>query len=55
LFSPDPDVIEGRKKLVNEYYDEIIFHEPSQFFYNLLNTNKLLTNGIYKHDTDCKY
>jgi YEATS domain-containing protein 4 len=46
-------VIEGRKKLVNEFYDEIIFHEPSQFFYNLLNTNKLLTNGIYKHDTDC--
>ena len=54
LFSTDTDVIEGKKKLVNEYYDEIIFHEPSQFFYQLLNVNKLLTNTIYKHDTDFK-
>ncbi|CAF0861815.1 unnamed protein product [Brachionus calyciflorus] len=54
LFSTDQDVIQGKKHLVNEYYDEIIFHEPSQFFYQLLTNAKPLTNGIYKHDTDFK-
>ena len=38
----------------NEYYDEIIFHEPSQFFHQLLLTSKPITNGVYKHDTDCE-
>lgn len=44
----------GKKPLVNEYYDEIIFHEPSQFFHQLLINAKPVTNGVYKHDTDCK-
>jgi hypothetical protein len=55
LFSLDNDVIQGKKNLVNEYYDEMIFYEPSQFFYQLLTNTKLLTNGVYKHETDCIY
>lgn len=54
LFSADQDVIDGKKKLVNELYDEIIFNEPSQFFYQVLTNTRPLTSGIYKHDTDCK-
>ena len=54
LFSTDPDVQIGKKDNVNEYYDEIIFHEPCQFFYQLLTNSKPLTNGTYKHGTDCK-
>ena len=55
LFSLDPEVSVGTKTLVNEYYDEIVFHEPSQFFYQLLTNVKPLTTtpGAYKHDTDC--
>jgi hypothetical protein len=55
LFSTDADVSAGKKPLINEFYDELIFHEPSQFFHQLLNTNKLMTNGVYKIDTDCNY
>ncbi len=55
LFSTDPDVQTGKKKLVNEYYDECVFYEPSQLFHQLLTTTKQLTSGVYKHDTDCKW
>ena len=50
----DYDVTVGKKAFVNKYYDEIIFHEPCQFFYQLLTNSKPLTNGVYKHGTDCK-
>jgi len=54
LFSTETDVQQGKKNLVNEYYDECVFYEPSQFFYQLLTNTKLLSNGVYKHDTDFK-
>jgi YEATS domain-containing protein 4 len=54
LFSADQDVSLGKKTLVNEYYDEIIFHEPSQFFHQLLVGAPKLTTAAHKHDTDFK-
>jgi hypothetical protein len=55
LFSTDVDVSLGKKSLINEYYDELIFIEPCQFFHQLLVNTKALTSGVYKHDTDCKF
>lgn len=55
LFSVDPEVQAGSKNLVNEYYDEIIFHEPSSFFYQMLTSTKALSPGSKKHETDCKF
>lgn len=52
LFSTDPEVIQSKKHLVNEYYDEIVFHEPSQNLFNLLSHKKRLINGQYVHETD---
>ncbi|UJR15251.1 hypothetical protein I4U23_002206 [Adineta vaga] len=42
LFSTDPDVVTGRKPLVNEYYDELIFQEPSDQLARLLTHPKTL-------------
>lgn len=56
LFSTDQDVSQGKKNLVNEYYDEIIFYEPSQFFHQILTNPKALSlSNTIRHETDCKF
>lgn len=55
LFSTDQDVSTGKKSLINEYYDEIIFYEPSQFFHQILtNPRPLGSLNAIRHETDCK-
>lgn len=51
---PPPTVIDTKKRLVSEFYDEIVFYEPSQLMQQILNTIQPVTNGIWAHDTDCK-
>ena len=55
LFQTSPDAQIGKKMLVSEFYDEIIFQDPTALMQHLLNSTKALTGGIYKHETDCSY
>jgi YEATS domain-containing protein 4 len=43
-----------KKGLVSEYYDEIVFQEPTQLMQQLLSNIQPVTSGHYSHDTDCK-
>ncbi|CAF3614644.1 unnamed protein product [Rotaria socialis] len=42
LFSTEPDIVVGRKPLVNEYYDELVFQEPSDLLARAINSTQLL-------------
>ncbi|KAJ8669972.1 hypothetical protein QAD02_001231 [Eretmocerus hayati] len=52
LFQTTPEVSSGRNHLVAEFYDEIIFQDPTALMQHLLNSAKPLTNEVYKHETD---
>ena len=45
-------IIQGRKSVISECYDEIIFQDPTQLLYTLLMTNRKLTLSAYKHETN---
>uniref|UniRef100_A0A182PKV2 YEATS domain-containing protein 4 n=1 Tax=Anopheles epiroticus TaxID=199890 RepID=A0A182PKV2_9DIPT len=44
--------IEGKKGLVSEQYEELVFQEPTQLMQQQLTNVKPVTNGAWKHDTD---
>ncbi|XP_035772700.1 YEATS domain-containing protein 4-like [Anopheles albimanus] len=44
--------IEGKKGLVSEQYEEIVFQEPTQLMQQLLTNVQPVTPGAWKHDTD---
>lgn len=50
-----PPIIDTKKRLVSEFYDEIVFHEPSQLMQQMLNTIQPVTSGSWVHETDCKF
>lgn len=54
LFETDPisKAINVKKNITSEFYDEIVFQEPSALLQQLLNNNKQLTLGAYRHETD---
>lgn len=52
--SPLPPVIDTKKRLVSEFYDEIVFYEPSALMQQMLNTVQPATSGSFSHDTDCE-
>ena len=52
LFQTDNNVINIKKHLVSEFYDEMIFQDPSVMMSQLLSTNRQLTSGQFKHETD---
>ena len=45
-------VIQGRKSVIAEVYDEVIFQDPTQYMYTLLTTTRKLTLSAYKHETN---
>ena len=45
-------VIQGRKSVISECYDEVIFQDPTQYMYTLLTTTRKLTLSAYKHETN---
>lgn len=47
--------LEGKKVLVSEQYEEIVFQEPTQLMQQLLTNVQPVTGGSWKHDTDCEY
>merc|ERR1711978_518668 len=44
--------LKGGKSVVSEFYDEIIFQDPTQYIQPLLTTTRQLTMGAHKHETD---
>ena len=48
LFFPGPDLIQGKKPLISEHYDEIIFQDPSPIMIDALTTKKSATFGPLK-------
>lgn len=55
LFQTGPDVMLGKKTLVSEFYEEVVFQDPTALMQTLLTTTHQLTMGPWKHDTDCKF
>ena len=55
LFSTDAEVIIGKRPLLNECYDELIFQEPSDFFLQRLQCGKVpLTDEQRAREKECK-
>ncbi|KAK2167294.1 hypothetical protein LSH36_30g09016 [Paralvinella palmiformis] len=52
LFQSETDIMLGKKSLVAEFYDELIFQDPSAMLQQLLTAPRPLTMGVYKHETD---
>ncbi|XP_071446152.1 YEATS domain-containing protein 4 [Hetaerina americana] len=52
LFQTGPDVMLGKKTLVSEFYEEIVFQDPTVQMQHYLSTTCQLTFGPWKHETD---
>lgn len=52
LFQSETDIMLGKKSLVVEYYDEIVFQDPTAMMQQLLNSSRPVAIGAYKHETD---
>uniref|UniRef100_A0A671VVL6 YEATS domain containing 4 n=1 Tax=Sparus aurata TaxID=8175 RepID=A0A671VVL6_SPAAU len=51
LFQSDSSAI-PKKTVVSEFYDEMIFQDPTAMMQQLLTTSRQLTLGAYKHETE---
>ena len=47
--------LDNKKGLVSESYEEIVFQEPTQLMQHYLSSVQPITQGQYKHDTNCKF
>ena len=55
LFQNDPAVIAGKKNVVSEQYDELVFTDPTNTMYNLLTTPKQMVPAIrHEPGMDCE-
>ncbi|KAG9339939.1 hypothetical protein JZ751_022254 [Albula glossodonta] len=54
LFQSDSSAM-PKKTVVSEFYDEMIFQDPTAMMQQLLTTSRQLTLGAYKHETECEY
>ncbi|XP_064611236.1 YEATS domain-containing protein 4-like [Liolophura sinensis] len=52
LFQSETDIMLGKKSLVSEVYEELIFQDPTAMIHQLLSNPRPLTLGAHKHDTD---
>ncbi|KAH0566799.1 YEATS domain-containing protein 4 [Cotesia glomerata] len=52
LFQSPPEAQNGKKNLVSEFYEEIVFQDPTQLMQHLLSTTRPMTHGPWKHETD---
>ncbi|CAH1773060.1 unnamed protein product [Owenia fusiformis] len=52
LFQSETNIMLGKKALVQEFYDEIIFQDPTTMMHQALTTTRPLTLGTYRHETD---
>ena len=54
LFQTDPAVIAGKKNVVSEQYDEMVFTDPTNTMYHLLSNPKQLVPAI-RHESGSDY
>ncbi|VDI61666.1 YEATS domain-containing protein 4 [Mytilus galloprovincialis] len=54
LFQSETDIMLGKKSLVVEFYDELVFQDPTVMMQNILQSLRPISMGSYKHETDCK-
>ena len=54
LFQNAPEIVVGKKPVVSEFYEEIVFQEPTALMQGLLTNVPQLTTPPVKHDADCK-
>ena len=52
LFQNETNIMLGKKTVVSEWYDEMIFQDPTAMMHSLLTATRQLTLGAYKHETD---
>jgi YEATS domain-containing protein 4 len=52
LFQTEADIMLGKKNLVSEFYDELVFQDPSVVMQQLLIQQRPVTLGAYKHETE---
>ncbi|XP_045744151.2 protein boule-like [Mirounga angustirostris] len=52
LFQSDTNAMLGKKTVVSEFYDEMMFQDPTAMMQQLLTTSRQLTLGAYKHETE---
>uniref|UniRef100_UPI00358EF855 YEATS domain-containing protein 4-like isoform X2 n=1 Tax=Myxine glutinosa TaxID=7769 RepID=UPI00358EF855 len=52
LYHNEPNIMLGKKALVSEFYDEMIFQDPTAMMQQLLMMSRQLTLGPHKHETD---
>ena len=55
LFQNDPAVISGKKNVVSEQYDEIVFTDPTSTMYRVLTSPKSMVPAVrHEPGIDCK-
>lgn len=54
LFQNAPEIVVGKKPVVSEFYEEIVFQEPTALMQQILTSVPQLTTSPIKHDADCK-
>ena len=54
LFQTDPAVVAGKRSVVSEYYDELVFTDPTNTMYHLLTTPKQLVPAV-RHEAGVDY
>ncbi|KAI8500149.1 PREDICTED: YEATS domain-containing protein 4-like [Branchiostoma belcheri] len=52
LFQTDTNIMLGKKTLVSEHHEELIFQDPTQMMQTMLNSTRQITLGPWKHETD---
>ncbi|XP_060077597.1 YEATS domain-containing protein 4-like [Ylistrum balloti] len=52
LFQSETDIMLGKKSLVVEYYDELVFQDPTSMMHHALTNTRPMSLGTYKHETD---
>ncbi|EFX87329.1 hypothetical protein DAPPUDRAFT_187412 [Daphnia pulex] len=52
LFQNSPEIVVGKKPVVSEFYEEIVFQEPTVMMHQLLTNIPHLSTSPVKHDAD---
>ncbi|GAB1600291.1 YEATS domain-containing protein 4-like [Argonauta hians] len=52
LFQSETDIMLGKKSLVCEFYDELMFQDPTQMMHQLLTNVRPIMLGQYRHEND---
>ncbi|PVD36991.1 hypothetical protein C0Q70_03984 [Pomacea canaliculata] len=52
LFQSETDIMLGKKSLVAEFYDELVFQDPTSMLQQMLSNVRPICVGTYRHETD---